>query len=149
MLSVIELAEVPPITLLFTVTFWPVVPLTRIPRKPAVVPEPPLLTVIVPILLFEMISRFWKLKSKIPSKAIVLAVIDDALTTMLDEPSRLPIVLPVTLNKPCEAPTEIPVNTAVLPDPVALEVWLIPEMTLPWMLVIVVVLVLEALIPLT
>ena len=91
----IELAAVPPIVLLLTVTFWPAVPLTRIPRKPAVVPVPPLLIVIVPMLLLLMISTFWKLKSNMPSKPIVLAVIDVALTTIPDEPSKLPIVLPV------------------------------------------------------
>src|SRR5438105_8137910 len=135
--------------LLFTVTFWVVVPLTRIPRKPAVVPVPPLLIVIVPMLLLLMTSRFWKLKSKMPWKPMVFAVADDALTTMLDEPSRLPIVLPVMLNKPAVDPTEMPVKTAVVLDPVALDVWLMPEIMFPWMLVVVVVLVLEALIPLT
>src|SRR5436309_3634567 len=125
MLLVIELAAVPPMTLLLTVTFWPVVPLTRIPRNPAVVPVPALFIVIVPMLLLLMISKFWKLKSNIPSAPMVLAVIDVALMTIPDEPSRLPIVLPVRLpilKRPAVAPTEIPVNGAVLPDPVALDV---------------------------
>ncbi len=81
---------------------------------------------------------------------MVLAVIDVALTTILDEPSPLPIALPVMLNEPAVAPTEIPMNGAVLPaPPVALVVWVMPEMVFPWMLVAVAVLVLGALIPFT
>ena len=87
-----------------------------------------------------------------PSKPIVLAVIDVSLTTIPDEPSKLPIVLPVRSpiwNEPAVAPTDIPMKGEVLPDPVALEVWVMPEMVFPWMPVAITVLVLGALIPLT
>ena len=56
------------------------------------------------------------------SKPIVLASSTVALTTIPEEPSRLPIVLPVMLNEPAVAPTEIPMKGEVLPDPVALDV---------------------------
>ena len=49
---------------------------------------------------------------------------------MLDEPFRLPIVLPVVppiLNKPAVAPTEIPMNDELLPVEPVLVVWLNPE----------------------
>ena len=51
-------------------------------------------------------------------------MIDVALTTIPDEPSKLPIVLPVRSpiwNEPAVAPTDIPMKGEVLPDPVALE----------------------------
>ena len=85
------------------------------------------------MLLLLMTSLDWKLKSKIPIKAQELAVTVVALMTMLVEPFKLPIVFPVvppTLNKPAEAPTEIPMN----PEPLLVVpvevVWLKPEMIL-------------------
>src|SRR6266536_1485805 len=97
MLSVIEPAAVPPIVLLLTVWVTPVVAATRMPRKPRTVPVPPLLMVIDPILLLEIITPSVKLKSRIPWAGDVLAVVDVELITIVDDPSRLPIVFPVTL----------------------------------------------------
>jgi hypothetical protein len=151
MLSVMDPVAVPPIVLLFTTTFWPVVPATRIPRKPTIVPVPPEAIVMDPTLLFEMLVAA-KLKSKIAMAGAVLAVMEVALTTIVDEPSRLPTVFPVVvpmLNNPAVAPTEIPMKPA---SDVVVElravVWAIPEIVLFWMLVATLVLVLGASIPL-
>src|SRR5262245_13032635 len=128
-----------------TTPVWAAVPLNRIPRNPEPVPVPPLLIVIVPILLLEMISPDWKLKSNNPKNAQVLVVVVVLLITILDEPSRLPMVLPVvppTSNKPAVEPTEIPMNPEVVVVPPWLVVWLKPEIVLACMLVATVVLVL-------
>jgi hypothetical protein len=48
-----------------------------------------------------------------PVTGAVLAVVDVSLTTIVDEPSRLPIVLPVTfpiLNPPVETPKVMPIK---------------------------------------
>jgi hypothetical protein len=53
---------------------------------------------------------------------MVFAVTDVALTTIPDEPSKLPMVLPLMLNEPAVAPTDIPMKGEVALDPVALDV---------------------------
>lgn len=106
----------------------PVVPLIKIPLNPITVPV--LCIVIAPILLLEiLVDR--KLKSKMPITAVVLAVVDVRFSTMVDEPSKLPIVLPVTLNRPPVAPIDIALNgEEVLTVEARLDVWLMPDMVL-------------------
>ena len=73
------------------------------------------------------------------------------LTTMVEKPSVLPMLLPVTfptLNRPSELPSIIPIKPVVVPVPVEAVVWLIFETTFPWMLVGVAVLTKAASIPL-
>lgn len=109
-------------------------PLIRIPLNPVAVPEPPEAVVIEPMLLLEMLL-FAKLKSKMPMVGAVPAVVEVSFTTIVEDPSKLPIVLPVTvptLNKPPVVPIEIAVNAALeLEVDALLDVWLIPEIILP------------------
>src|SRR5215218_2019580 len=69
------------------------------------------------------------------------AVVDVALMTMVDEPSRLPIWLPdrlPTSKRPDVVPSEMPMKgdeAAVVEA--RLLVWLMPEMTFPCTLVVV------------
>ena len=93
-LSLMEPAAEPPITLLFTVWVTPVVEPTRMPLNPVTVPVPPLLIVIDPMLLLLTLTFPTKLKSRIPWTGDVLVVVELSLTTIVDEPSRLPIVFP-------------------------------------------------------
>ena len=66
----------------------------KIPLNPVTVPVPWM--VIAPILLLETLLEL-PLKARIPNTGVVLAVVDVALITMVEEPSRLPMVLPVML----------------------------------------------------
>ncbi len=142
--------------LLLTVWVVPVDPATRIPRKPVVVPVPPLLIVIDPIRLFETFNVGVKLKSRIPMIGLVLAVTEVALITMVEEPSRLPmkfgVIFPMLAGASAAAePLMMPMNAdrSAPADVSALRavVWLMPEMVLPWMLLNVVVLELVKEIP--
>src|SRR4051794_9120728 len=136
--------------LLLIVVLTPAVCELRIPLKPAPVPVPPLLIVIVPILLLLMTSPLWKLKSKMPAKPQLLLVIVVSLTTIPDEPSRLPTVLPLVppiLNEPPTEPTEIPIKADPVVVAPVLVVCVKPEIVLPWIPVTTVVLVLVACIP--
>src|SRR5689334_22118510 len=71
----------------------------------------------------------------------LLAVVDVALMTMVEEPSRLPTKLPdrlPTLKTPDVVPSEMPMNgdeAAVVEA--RLEVWLMPEIMFPCTLVAV------------
>ena len=61
-----------------------------------------------------------ELKSRMPMTGVVLAVVEVALMTMVEEPSRLPTVLPVTsptLNRPSWLP--------IVPSPIALNAELV------------------------
>lgn len=117
--------------LLLAVTATPVVSLKRIPLNPTTVPVPPFSMLIEPTLLLEILAPLTKLFSKKPVTAEVLAVIDVSFTTIVDEPSKLPTVLPVMLNRPVTVPVEIPMNAEeALPVEARLDVWLIPEMVL-------------------
>jgi hypothetical protein len=65
-----------------------------------------------PIALLEMIFD-WLLKSKMPRIGVVLTVDEVAVITIVEEPSRLPMVLPVTLptlNRPSFVPSAIALN---------------------------------------
>src|SRR5262245_39966087 len=124
--------------LLLIVVLTPAVCELRIPLNPAPVPVPPLLIVIVPIVFLLMMSPLWKLKSKIPRKPQLLAVTVVSLATIPDEPSRLPIVLPVgtpILKKPPVEPTEMPIKADPVVVAPVLVVWTKPEMVFPWILV--------------
>src|ERR1051325_5255052 len=107
MLSVIEA-----MVLLLTVCVSPVEEPTRMPRKPTVVPVPPLLMVIEPMLLLETLIVSTKLKSRMPWTGDELAVVEVALTTMVEDPSRLPMVFPVMLAGASndDVPVWIPMN---------------------------------------
>ena len=53
----------------------------------------------------------WLLSARIPKTGVVLAVVDDALTTIVEEPSKLPIVFPATVpisNVPVAEATTMP-----------------------------------------
>ena len=78
-LSVIEPAAVPPMVLLLTVCLVPIGPVTRMPRKPMVVPLPPLLIVIDPMLLLETRSEGAELKSRMPMTGAAPDVVEVAL----------------------------------------------------------------------
>ena len=59
-------------------------------------------------------------------------------TEIVDDPSKLPIVFPVIVpmsNRPALVPSIMATNPVVVPVPVDAVVWLIPEITFPWMLV--------------
>ena len=82
-----------------------------------------------------------------PIIGVVLAVLEVAVITIVDEPSRLPMVLPVTsptLNRPIKLEPSAMAVKHELAVFVLLraEVWLIPEMMFPCTLVGVVVLTL-------
>jgi hypothetical protein len=64
------------------------------PRNPTAVPVPPELIVMAPMLLFEMFPEL-ELKSPMPITGALPAVVEVSLMTMVEEPSRLPIVLPL------------------------------------------------------
>src|SRR4029450_4674558 len=104
--------------------------------------------VMLPIALLDMVFEL-EVESRIPNTGAVLAVVEVAAMTTGEEPSRLPMVLPVTsptLNRPSPgAGVGAPSAMAVKHErrgPVALraDVWLMPEMTFPCTLVGVVVL---------
>ena len=103
------------------------------PRKPVTVPVPPLLIVIEPTLLSETFTPLTRLKSRIPWTGAVLAVSELALTTIVEEPSRLPIVFPLMFAgasvavDPLWIPIKAPRSDRVL---ARLLVWLIPEIVL-------------------
>src|SRR5262245_5369359 len=85
---------------------------TKMPRNPTVVPVPWI--AMEPRLLFELfVIRLRKVK--MPTTGAVPVVVDDSLITIVEEPSRLPIVLPVvlpTLNSPSVEPSMIPMKEA-------------------------------------
>src|ERR1043165_4243218 len=76
-----------------------------------------------------------------PITGALLAVVEVALITMVDEPSRLPIVLPVVLptsNTPDVVPSDIAINGELAAVVEArLLVWLMPEIVFPCTLVAV------------
>jgi 3-hydroxymyristoyl/3-hydroxydecanoyl-(acyl carrier protein) dehydratase len=121
-------AIAPPIVLLLIVAATPVVVLTRMPLNPVVVPV--LCIVIAPILLLEILVA-WKLKLKKPRIGTVFAVTDVRFRTMVDEPSRLPIVLPVALIRPSVVPIATAIKAEVEVDvELLLDVWSMPDMVL-------------------
>src|SRR4051812_15426972 len=131
----------PPIVLLTIVSVALGVVLARMPRKPTVVPVPWI--VIAPMLLFEMLPEL-KLKSWMPMIGALAARVELSLRTIVEEPSRLPIVLPVRLPT-SKMPEVVPSAIAIkgeLEDreEARLLVWLIPEIRLPWTLVAVLLL---------
>ena len=106
-------------------------------------PLPPELMVMLPIALLDMVFEL-ELKSRIPKTGVVLAVVEVAAMTIVEEPSRLPMALPVTLptlNRPPVVPRAMAVKheLSVFVE-LRAEVWLMPEMMFPWTLVGVVVL---------
>ena len=110
-----------------------------------VVPVLPVLIVMLPISLLDMVFEL-VLESRIPTTGAVLARVDVAATTIVELPSKLPMVLPIelpTLNRPPVVPSEMAIK-GELPTVVVLraEVWLIPEIKFPWTLVGVIVLTL-------
>ena len=75
--------------------------------------------VIFPITLLESVFEL-ELKSRMPITGVVLAVLEVAVITIVDEPSRLPIALPITsptLNRPSRLP--------MVPSPIALNAELV------------------------
>src|SRR5437762_2741884 len=77
----------------------------KIPLKPVTVPV--LWMVIAPILLLEMLFD-WLVNATIPKTGVVLAVEEVALTIIVEEPSRLPMTLPVTVPISRAAVAEAP-----------------------------------------
>jgi hypothetical protein len=68
--------------------------------------------VMFPIALLEMVFDC-ELKSRMPITGVVLAVLEVAVITIVEEPSRLPIALSVTsptLNRPSVVPSAIAVK---------------------------------------
>src|SRR5688572_10566307 len=113
---------------------------TTIPLKPSSDPVPEaLLIVMEPIELLAIVLGL-ALKSPMPMAGTVLFVVELVLMTMVDVPSRLPMVFPVVVPMLHGAswagtPHWIPIKLlfSVLPSLRAV-VSLIPEMVLPWML---------------
>ena len=76
----------------------------------------PGLIVTFPITLLEMVLDC-ELKSRIPITGVVFAVLEVAVITTVDEPSRLPIAFPITsptLNRPSMVPSAIEVKHELL-----------------------------------
>src|SRR4030095_10030213 len=113
------------------------------PVKPTLVPVPPELIVTFPTLLLAIVQGC-ELKYRMPRTGAVLAVVEVAVITIEDDPSRLPMMLPVTsptLNRPSVVPKAMALKTELkLPVTLRPDVWLMPEMVFPCTLVEVVVL---------
>ena len=119
-------APLPPIVLLFTVAVAAVTVVSEIPTNPPV-PVPVPLIVIAPTLLFE-IGFELEVKSKMPFTCPVAL----SVTVIVDDPSKLPIVLPVTVpTSHLPAARNIPWKAEPLLVPVFAVLWLMPETVFP------------------
>jgi hypothetical protein len=66
----------------------------------------------LPMSFLDMVFEF-ELESRIPITGAVLATVDVAATTIVEEPSKLPMVLPVTLptlNRPAVVPSAMAIK---------------------------------------
>src|SRR5262245_18646409 len=101
-------------------------------------------TEMAPIWLPEMMSGVLLPRIALTNQLAPVA----AWTTILDEPSRLPITLLDMLNKPTLLKTSIATNHAApLKPPAKVVVWSIPEIGLPWIRVAVELLTVTTWIP--
>ena len=113
--------------------------------------------VTLPMALFDIVFDL-ELESRIPNTGVVLAVVELAVIAIMEEPSRLPTLLPVTsptLNRPSPDPDSGAARAIAVKHEWAVvvktraEVWLMPEMMFPCTLVGVVVLTFARSIPRT